>query len=186
MKINGGMVFVVITFIIVIVFVVLLYLMDTHRELNGTTYIANLTGDQSITQQKVVPVVIINLSDDGAIDTEQALMRGDLYLLMKYVDARTKIFFNNVDDLQQLDEYQRGILNSGNEVYAQLEVGQFTNHGRGFVEQSLVKAGVVEVEFYPEPKQFDKYGQAIGEVVMADGNRYPLQIVQVDSKYLTS
>lgn len=187
MKINWARIFAGIGILLVLVAIVLLYLMDTYRQsAAGSSYMDTLIGDKVTTQNGLVSVVVINVSEDGALDTENALLRGDLYLLMQSLDDKNKIFFNDLASLQSLDEYQQGTISSNNAAYDKLEIGQFSRQGKKFTEQSLMAAGIKQIQVYPEPRQLDKYGQVIGEVLMADGVRYPLQIIQVESKYLGS
>lgn len=184
MKINWPQIFGIFVIILIVISFVLLYMLGTRFQSAGSAMDDLFDTGTAIYHGKMVPVIVINISQDGAVDTEAALLRGDLYLLMENVDDKTKIFFNDVNSLQQLDEYQQGMLSSNNAVYSKLEIGQFVHGGKDFNEVSLADAGVRAIEIYPAPKQLDKYGQVVGDVVMANGNHYPLQLIQVESKNL--
>ena len=63
-----------------------------HYKPNGGSYMGNLAGGGAV-YGKEVSVVVINLSDDGALNTKQALFSGEFYLLMQVMDAKRRIFF---------------------------------------------------------------------------------------------
>lgn len=131
-----------------------------------------------------VPVIVVNPTQDGALDSENALLKGNLYLLIQKRDDHTKMVFNDLFSLQQLHENYQGVITPGDYIYKDLEVGQYLKHGKALNEKSLLEAGIRAIEIYPENRQHDKYGQVLGRVVLANGNAYPLQIVHVNSKYL--
>lgn len=182
MKINGTWVFLTLLLALMGLGFVLLFMVGTHY-VGGGSYMDNLAEGQAA-YGKEVSVVVVNLREDGALDTEAALFKGELYLLMQVLDNKTRIFFNDLSALQTLDEYQQNMVSANNAVYKNLEVGQFSRAGKAFNEEGLEAAGIRALELYSEPRQKEKYGQVIGEVVMANGNRYPLQIVNIESKYL--
>ncbi len=173
-----------------IIFIVLLsgfstlYLLNTHHNEAGSRMDSLASGQAAYGQQ--VAVVVVNLRPDGALDTNAALLHGDFYLLMGVLESnnQARVFFNTLEDLQAVDDTRQGIVSEGNPAYDRMEVGQFSRLGKEFHEETLKGAGVRAVEIYDAPKQKDKYGQVLGEVVMSNGNRYPIQIIQTESKYL--
>lgn len=186
MKIKWGKLFLWVAIIWLFGGLLLIYVLDTRHQAAGTRMDSIIGGASASMHGKVIPVVVINMSQDGALNSENVLLRGDLYLLMKRVDATSRVFFNDLDSLQYLDNSQQGLisLDSNPDVYNNLLIGQFTRGGKAFNEKTALDMGVRAIDIYTEPKEVENYGQVIGEVVMANGNRYPLQIIQVESRYL--
>lgn len=160
---------------------------ERFQAVAGKSHMDSIAGQPPIAQSsKMVPVVVVNMGQTGEMNTEKSLLHGDLYLLMKKVDSNSRVFFNDLDALQFLDSSQQGFISADNypDVYNQLTIGQFTQGGKGFAEKTVGDMGVRSITVYPEPKMVDQYGQVIGDVLMANGNRYPLQVIEVEGKYL--